>query len=191
MKCIGVKLRSPEPKGDMKKTAAIFPLYLGLLFLSALIFPGWLTAETVDIKFPGDKISADLKEISLSSILAMIEQERGIWFKGDASSLNEKVNVAFADSSLQDGLKRILWVLNYSLVFDSQKRLKGVFIRGKSVHGSTKGANRPSPMPAQTVTSKMKKPNPADGLDDWKAGPSPGDDIKVTESVIDWWQLLL
>ena len=33
MKYIGMKLRSPEPKRDMKKTAAIFPLCLGLLFL--------------------------------------------------------------------------------------------------------------------------------------------------------------
>jgi len=61
MKYIGMKLHSPEPKRDMKKTAAIFPLYLGLLFLSALIFPGWLTDETVDIKFQGDKMSVDLK----------------------------------------------------------------------------------------------------------------------------------
>jgi len=184
MKYIGVKPHSFEPKRDMKKTAAIFPLYLCLLFLLASISPGWLMAETGDIQFQGDKMSADLKGVSLGSALAMIEQEKGIWFKGDASSLKEKVNVTFGDSSLQDGLKRILWGLNYSLVFDGQKRLKGVFILGKSTHGSTKGGNRPSPMPAQTVVSKMKEgyKHPADGLDDWKSEASPGDNIKVTEN---------
>lgn len=41
-------------------------------------------------------------------------------------------------------------------------------------------------MPAQTVASKDKMKehykNPADGLDDWKAGASPGDNIEVTEN---------
>ena len=151
MKYISLKPRRSEPKKDMKKTDGIFPLYLGLLFLWVFIFPGWLPAETVDIKFQGDKMSADLKGASLGSALAMIEQEKGIWFKGDVSSLNQKVNVTFGDSSVQDGLKRILWGLNYGLVFDSQKRLKGVFILGKSTHGSTKGENRPSPLPARQL----------------------------------------
>ena len=75
----------------MKKTAAIFPLCLGLLFLSVLNSPGWLTVETVNITFQRDKMSADLKGVSLSSTLAMIEQEKEIWYKGDVSSLKEKV----------------------------------------------------------------------------------------------------
>ena len=81
-------------------------------------------------------------------------------------------------------MKPILWSLNYSLVFDSQKRLKGVFILGKSTHGLTKGANRSSPMAAQTVASNLKErsENPADGLGDWKAEASPGDNIEVSEN---------
>ena len=57
-----------------------------------------------------------------------LNKERGIWWKGDQSILEETVTVQFTDHFLEDGIKRILASMNYCLVFDSDGALVGAIL---------------------------------------------------------------
>jgi len=69
----------------------------------------------VDLKLDGDTLSADLKGAVLRDILEGLNKERGIWWKGDQSVLEEKVTVQFIDLSLEDGMKKIFGSLDHCL----------------------------------------------------------------------------
>jgi hypothetical protein len=101
-------------------------------------------------------MSVDLKDASLISVARDIERQAGISFKGDESLLEESVSVAFTDLTLEQGIKRILATLNYSLLFDNRGEISEVMImsEGSAPAGSQPQVRRApvrpgTPSPAQ------------------------------------------
>lgn len=85
----------------------------------------------IDLTVEGMVLSARLREIPLKIILEKLEREKGIWFRGDPSLLEEEVTVEFIELPLEQGLKRILSSMNYSLFFDRNERVVGVVVVAK------------------------------------------------------------
>ena len=83
------------------------------------IFSPVLTGrEDIDLIVEGEVLSAKLNGIPLKIILEKLERERGIWFRGNTSLLDEAITVQFTDLPIEGGLNRILASMNYSLVSD-------------------------------------------------------------------------
>ncbi len=87
--------------------------------------PALAREGAIDLKLKGDTVSANLKGAVLEDILEDLNMKRGIWWKGDKSVLEEKVTVQFTDLSIEDGMKRILGLLDHCLYFDNDGRLVG------------------------------------------------------------------
>ena len=101
-------------------------------------------------------ISVDLREAPLVSVAGDIERQSGISFKGDDSLVEERISVAFNDLPLEQGIKRILATLNYSLLFDSRGEISEVVIMSEGSAPATAQpqirrapARRAPPAPAQ------------------------------------------
>jgi hypothetical protein len=101
--------------------------FLCLMYLSS----AFSDTRKMHLNFVGHTLSANLDEVSLGVLLENLKREKGIWFRGDESLLEEKVSVRFRDLSLQNGLRRILSGINHVLVFDRDEGLVGVFILSK------------------------------------------------------------
>jgi hypothetical protein len=103
-----------------------------------LITPQALWAQRVTIQ--DGRISVDLKEASLVSVARDIERQSGISFKGDESLVEESVSLAFKDLPLEQGIKRILATVNYSLLYDSRGEISEVMIMSE---GSAPAGSQP------------------------------------------------
>ena len=135
----------------------IFTVFYMLTFFCLGSFsPASAGKGEVDVKFEGQILSAELQGVSLKVILEKLNREKGIWFKGDESLLEEKVSVRFKDLPLQEGLRRILSCINHILVFDQDKRLVGLFILGK------KSPDMPLARDAAIVTEKALPSQPVE-----------------------------
>jgi hypothetical protein len=94
------------------------------------------------LRFRGRIFSAHIQGVPLGLILKKLQREKGIWFKGADSLLDEKINVQFAALPLEDGMKRILTSLNYCLVFGQNGELDGVVILGKATPDVSRGEGK-------------------------------------------------
>ena len=144
--------------GHMRKTAKIFTLFLVGFFLILVFYPESLEAKEADLTINGEYLSADLKGTSLNAIFEALEREKGIWFKGDLSLLDEKVTVQFTDHSLEDGIKRILASMNYCLVFESDGVLLGAILIGKE-KGGPASVQYTADVTKKTIPLRVKKKN--------------------------------
>jgi len=126
------------------------------LYFSGLFLPSLSIAYSVDLIFKGETLSANLKEVPLKTVLEKIREEKGIWIEGKESVLEKKVSLEFRGLSLQDGLKRVLASMNYSLVFDLERKLVGVIIidKGKFGHALPKGRDGPTRKPISALIKK-------------------------------------
>lgn len=106
-----------------------------MLFLLCTFSSSWSGTADIDLKFQGETLSANLTEAPLKDIAEKLEKEIGVSFKGDASLFNEKVSVRFKNLPLENGLKRILCRINYSLVFDGDGRVASVIVLGRAAPG--------------------------------------------------------
>ena len=86
----------------------------------------------IDLRLRGQVLSASFEEVALKSIFERLEKERGIWFQGEQSLLEERVSVQFENLSLEHGMRRILARMNHCLVFEEGGKLIGIIILGKS-----------------------------------------------------------
>lgn len=123
---------------------------LAFVLFCLLLMPLPAGAETVTIQ--NGRMSVDLKEASLMGVAQDIEKKSGILFKGDESLLEGKVSVSFKDLPVEEGIKRILANMNYSLMFDNRGKVSEVMIMSE---GSESAAPKPQvrPAPARTGTS--------------------------------------
>lgn len=141
---------------------------LVLLISCHLLVPIFAGAESVTIQ--NGRMSVDVKEAPLVGIAKDIENQAGISFKGDESLLEEKVSVSFKDLPLEEGIKRILANMNYSLMFDNRGQVSEVMIMSE---GSGSGAPQPqvksapvragTPSPAER-RSVVRRPRPSSPL---------------------------
>ena len=87
-------------------------------FFLAVLPPTAASGEDIDLTIHGEVLSARLRGIPLKIILEKLERERGTWFRGNTSFLDEAITVQFTDLPLEEGLIRILASMNYRAVFD-------------------------------------------------------------------------
>jgi hypothetical protein len=132
----------------------------GLLFsciLGLFLFQNALCADPVSFK--DGLLSVNLKETSLLDVARNIEKQSGVWFRGDEALFQEKISVAFNDLPLEEGLKRILANLNYSLMFDNKNTVAGVMVMG----GGTAVAQpaRPGAQPPRATAPPKTATRPA------------------------------
>lgn len=100
------------------------------------------TTDKGEIIIEDRMISVDLTNMPLGLILRQLEEKGNIWSKGGEWLLKEKVTVSFKNLSLEEGLKRILYRVNYSLMFDKGGALTGVIIAGRSNTGNNPHGGR-------------------------------------------------
>jgi hypothetical protein len=89
----------------------------------------------IELDFNNQTLSASIKSAPIRTVIAEIEEEKGVWFKlwlkGENSILDEKVSVRFKNLPVKEALKRIFSPINHSLVFDQDGTLSGVVLFGK------------------------------------------------------------
>jgi hypothetical protein len=117
-------------------------IFIAFAFLIGGFSPAWSGEKDMALDFQGQTFSAFLQAVPLRFILEKLEKEKGIWFKGASSLLGEEITVQFTSLSLEDGMKRILSSMNYSLVFGRDGELHGVVIIGRGMSKRAKGQNR-------------------------------------------------
>jgi len=107
--------------------------FMACLFFLSLMSPA-RAGKRAFLKLESELISADLERVPLKAIIKRLEKEKRIWFKVSEALIEERISVQFTDLSLEEGLKRILSSMNYSLIFKHEHQLEGVLIVAKSSH---------------------------------------------------------
>jgi hypothetical protein len=126
--------------------------------LGLFICQNALCAEAVSVR--DGLLSVNLKDNSLLEVARDIEKQSGVWFRGDETLFQEKISVTFTDLPLEEGLKRILTNLNYSLMFDAKNKVAGVMVMGE---GKPAGAQpgRPGAQPPRVAMPPPSATRPA------------------------------
>jgi hypothetical protein len=139
------------------KTSFVAGLIVSCI-LGFSLYQNGLCAEAVSVK--DGLVSVNLKDSSLLEVARDIEKQSGVWFRGDETLFQEKISVSFNDLPLEEGLKRILANLNYSLMFDAKNNVAGVMVMGE---GTPAGAQpgRPGTTPSRVVTPPRPSTRPA------------------------------
>lgn len=123
----------------MKFMGKIITIIIVLSMLVFLYFKSFSFASSakgeIELKFNGQLMSAWIQGVSLRVILEKLKREKGIWFMGNESLLNEKISVRFKDHTLQEGLRRILSHINHGLLFNHENGVVGLFIFSKENPG--------------------------------------------------------
>jgi hypothetical protein len=133
-----------------RRTVAFhFGLLVIPLALSLLIFMPAPAADLVSVK--NGLLSVNLKDNSLLEVARDIEKQSGVWFRGDETLFQEKISVTFNDLPIEEGLKRILTNLNYSLMFDNYNKVAGVMVMGEGKPAGAQPA-RPGAQPPRVAT---------------------------------------
>ena len=143
----------------LKKFKIVF--FTGLMVSFFVGFFGYqyaLCAEAVSVK--EGLLSVNLKDTSLLEVARDIEKRSGVWFRGDETLFQEQISVTFNDLTLEEGLKRILTNLNYSLMFDTKNKVAGVMVMGEGKPAGTQ-PGRPGAQPPRVATPPGTSPRPA------------------------------
>ena len=143
----------------LKKLKTVF--CAGLIvssFVGFFVYQHALCSEAVSVK--DGLLSVNLKDTSLLEVARDIEKQSGVWFRGDETLFQEKISLIFNDLTLEEGLKRILTNLNYSLMFDNKNKVAGVMVMGE---GKPAGAQpgRPGAQPPRVATPPGTSTRPA------------------------------
>ena len=82
--------------------------------------------------FQGATFSANLVEEPLRNVFDTLRKQTKIRFSVPDTELDEKVSVQFENLTVQEGLRRILRTMNYSLLFDRKNELTAVYVFEKA-----------------------------------------------------------
>ena len=110
-------------------------LWTVLSALTLFLFTSAQAADLVSLK--QGLLSVNLKDTALLEVAKDIEKQSGVWFRGDETLFQEKISVTFNNLPLEDGLKRILANLNYSILFDARNKITGVMVMGEGEPAAT------------------------------------------------------
>ena len=108
------------------KTSRVLSIIV--LFFGGLLLSSTSSASDLLIDVNGDAFSARVEDSPLKAVAEQIEIKTGIWFKSGGAFPEKKVSVAFERLPFEEGLERILSKMNYSLVFDDDDEIVGVFL---------------------------------------------------------------
>jgi hypothetical protein len=134
----------------------------------------------IDLTIEGGVLSARLKEAPLKIILERLERETGTWFRGDPSVLEEEVTVQFTELPLEEGLKRILSSMNYSLIYDSNEKPVGVIFIGKGKAGPGMSEGRGGGTTRTILPPARDQADASDSFTVIKNVPPPGGNVEIT-----------
>jgi hypothetical protein len=157
-----VPLFRGEKKMDLKMLKAGF--FAGLVAYSVFcffVYPIAFCAEAVSIK--DGLLSVNITDTSLLEVARAIEKRSGVWFRGDETLFQEKISVTFNDLPLEEGLKRILTNLSFSLMFDNEHKVKGVMVMGEN-KSTEPQPSRPGVPPQRAVTPPAARIRPSTAL---------------------------
>ncbi len=132
-----------------------------LFILSAVSLFCLTSADAADqVSVKDGFLSVNLKETTLLDVARDIEKQSGVWFRGDETLFQEKISVTFGDLPLEEGLKRILTNLNYSLMFDNKNKVAGVMVMGEGKPAVAQ-PGRPGAQPPRVATPPGTATRPA------------------------------
>jgi hypothetical protein len=134
-------------------------ILIGCLFFLNGFSPTPAQGKTISLTFEDDTISADLKDARLGDILENLNKERGIWWKGQESVLEEKITVQFTKLSLKEGIERILGSMNHCLIFEQERGLVGVFLAGKGKPGRPMAQGKGNVTEEKPISSRAENRN--------------------------------
>ncbi len=118
----------------MKDTYTLTKRYTLIALLIFLVFSRNNVLASIDsiadenVKVEDDHISIQAKGITLGKLLKEIEKKGGVEFKLKKSLLEKKVSVSFRKLPLSEGLKKILYPLNYAFIHGLDGKISKVFI---------------------------------------------------------------
>ncbi len=118
-------------QGITAKNVVLIILVLAFIYpleVSNAFSRGSSNTSKIGLRIEEGKITADIKDIPLYVVFNEIRERQGLWFEGNKDLLARKVSVKFEDLPLTEGIEKILYPLSYSMVFDSQGVLKGLYI---------------------------------------------------------------
>jgi hypothetical protein len=153
-----VPLFAGNKKMDLKTLKAGF--FGGLIAYSVfciLVYPNAFCAEAVSVK--DGLLSVNITDTSLLEVARAIEKRSGVWFRGDETLFQEKISVTFNDLPLEEGLKRVLTNLSFSLMFDNEHKVTGVMVMGESKSAEPQ-PSRPGVPPQRVVTPPGARTQP-------------------------------
>ena len=139
--------------GTIKKIAILLAL-ITVLAIFCFLFSTSVVAESISLGFQGVSFTASLDEAPLKKVIEKVQKETGIWFRVPESLLDERVSVQFENLSVHEGLKRILYTMNHSFLFDQDNNLIGAFVFGKAI--GIRRATYSAELNEQMVKAAMK-----------------------------------
>jgi len=109
-----------------------------LLFSFIILFSMFLVPfafganNTNQIKFLDNKLSVNIENVSLGSVISEIHAKTGIEFLLNEEEAGRTVSVSFQPLPLEKALKRILSHTNHSIIFTAKSDIRKVIIVGSS-----------------------------------------------------------
>jgi hypothetical protein len=165
---------------------------LALLFFLGMFFipPAGLASEApsgITIQYSNNKISVDLVNAPLGDVLDIIHDKTGVDYQLSRDLRELKINVAFRDLDLEQGLKKILRRVNNAFIYGPERKVLKVAIFNKlekefPSDSYTPDTDRPVADPVSepqvamgtASASQKRKNNPKiNPMMDPKAGPQP------------------
>jgi len=108
---------------------AIVTTILLILYYTIVIAAGEQKNRLV---LQGETFSANLVAVPLKDVFEILRKQAAIRFNIPDTELGDKITVQFENLTLQEGLRRILRTMNYSLLFNRKNKLTAVFVFGKA-----------------------------------------------------------
>ena len=168
----------------MKRMPGFVAVTSVALSLWVVFPPGLAGAQKAAVQLSGNTMSADLKNVSLETVLEGIRKDHGIWYETDVPLSGENISLQFDGLPVEKGFKRILAGMNHVLVFDAKKGdVVGVVIFGKKKPSASRPATIGTPPPPMKAPSPPARSTTREG--DALPGPVEGteEEVRVFETV--------
>ena len=133
---------------------AVLVLLIFLVFLCRSNFASIDSVVSENVRVEGDRISVQAKEIILGELLKSIEKRTGIAFELNKALLEKEITISFKELFLLEGIKKIIYPLNYAIVFDPGDVVSKVIIVDRS---------NASPITTLNVENNVFPPGSYDG----------------------------
>ncbi len=133
---------------------AVLVLLIFPVFLCRSNFASIDSVVSENVRVEGDCISVQAKGIILGELLKSIEKSTGIAFELNKSLLEKEITISFKELSLLEGIKKIIYPLNYAIVSDPGDVVSKVIIVDRS---------NASPITTLNVENNVFPPGSYDG----------------------------
>jgi len=113
------------------KPYGTFANILLLLFLVFLCRNGLASIDSIaskNVKVEDDRVSVHVKGLMLGELVKEIKKSTGIEFDIRESLLEREVSVNFKELSLLEGIKKIIYPLNYAIIYNPDDEISKVIV---------------------------------------------------------------